>query len=89
MTHLPLTDSPLRALFSVESDLLPIVEKRTQPITFTQARTVADATLQDGNVKAAHIICLRANDDLVLVRFGNKGGIACLWNFTTGKKTFR
>lgn len=80
---LPLTSSPLRALFSVE-DLVTIAdrERRHQLPTLAQAGIAARKMMrEDSTVRSVHSICVTHDEHLRLVRFGNRCGSKRLWDF--------
>ena len=58
-------------------------------MTFNEARRAAVKFIAaNKNVKAVTSIALRGNDDLVLIEVGARGGHRCIWNFTTGKRSY-
>ena len=90
MHILPASASPLRSMFSVEHDLVPIGTGQRLPATFRDALQGARDTMAASKaIRSVTVIALRANDDLVLVRVGPRGGHKCLWNFSRGTKCYR
>ena len=88
--NLPARTSPLHALFSVQEGLGPLQQGTRQPTLFRDAMREARASMErDSTKRAIQAICMRANDDICLVRFGCRGGTRCLWNFTSGRRSFR
>ena len=89
MHYLPPMASPIRDLFSVELDLVPIGTKERSPATFNEARRAAVKTIAaNKDVKAVFSMALYGNDDIVLIKVGARGGHRCIWNFTTGKRSY-
>lgn len=87
MAHfLPSSDSHLRDLFDVASDLIPIGTGEHPAPTFAEAKANAIRSLKAyKGIAALTAIVLRANDDLELIEFGPRGRATTLWNFTTGR----
>ena len=89
MHYLPPVDSPLRDLFSVALDLVPLGTGHREPTLFREALAQARVTFASSPaVRRVTCIAMRANDDLVLMQIGPRGGHKCLWNFTTGKRSY-
>ena len=53
--------------------------------TFSQARAAGRKQAGVGNVQAVTYVCMRSNDDRVLVKVGPRGGWKQLWNFGNGR----
>ena len=89
MHHLPPSTSPINEMFSIESDLVPIGTGERQPALFRDALNGAVATIaRNKAIQSVVCMALRANDDLVLLKVGERGGHRCIWNFTTGKRSY-
>ena len=88
MHSLPPTNSPLREMFSVERDLIPLGTGARKPARFRDALREAQRAVASSATLEVVFIALHHNDSLVLVRVGKRGGHKCLWNFTTGKRRY-
>lgn len=89
MHILPPSTSPLRSMFSVEHDLVPVGTGARHAATFRNALQQArDTIAAEPVVHSITSIAMRANDDLVLFRVGPRGGHKCLWNFSRGTKCY-
>ena len=83
MLSLPLSNSPLRELFDVGvlAQCGTIEGLRKMP-TFRQALASARRTYEiDASIRAVHVIAVRAEGNLELIRVGRRGGHRTLWNF--------
>lgn len=86
MHRLPQPTSPLRSMFSVEHDLVPLGTGERQAPTLRDAISEAKRTIaSDKAIHSVNVIAMAANDDLVLVYVGPRGGVRRLWNFTKGR----
>lgn len=84
MHRLPPQNSELREMFDI-TDLVAIGTKERTPVTIKEARFSARETFARDKkraIKRINFIALRANDDLVLISIGRRGGIQYHWNFT-------
>ena len=82
MHYLPPMTSPIRDLFSIERDLVPIGAKERLPMLFNDARRAAVKFIAaNRNVKTVTSLAMRGNDDLVLIEIGARGGHRCNMEF--------
>ena len=85
--RLPLTGTPVRELFAME-DLVEILNPANLAKlpclrqAISQGRKTIEAS--NGAIKSVAYICLRANDDRVLITVGARGGWKQRWNFGNG-----
>ncbi len=85
MIRLPLPSHPARAI--IDESINEIVEicdpkNRSRWVMFNDARYSAARTFKsDPAIKSVQSVCLWANDELWLVRFGPRGGYKKIWNF--------
>lgn len=86
MYHLPPASSPLRELFAVEHLVAmgPLREGRI-PLFMEAKRSAKRYMAGNKAISGIVSICAWANDDVLLVRFGPRGGHKILWNFSKGK----
>jgi len=78
---LPPRDSEIRDLFTVEQ-LAEMTTNGNTPPTFNEARYSARQQFQAcKGIRGIFMICMRADDEIWLVRFGSRGGWKRLWNF--------
>jgi hypothetical protein len=83
MYYLPPASSPLRSLFSVEdlAAMGPVIAGRV-PLLGDAKRSAKRLMAANPAVRSVVSIAARFNDDVVLVRFGPRGGQKILWNFS-------
>ncbi len=82
MLNLPSSDSPLRELFDIETDLVPVGMPGAPVATFREAVTSARRSMvADPRITAIHSICMTADDHIRLVKIGPRGGLYRLWDF--------
>lgn len=78
--RLPSPESPLRAHFT-EREIADMRALR-RFVTFREAHLDAERAMRnDPSIRSMHTVCLRADGELWLVRFGPRGGWKREWNF--------
>ncbi len=86
MLTLPSSTSPLRELFDIETDLVPVGMPGAPITTFREAVTSARRSMAaNPAIRAVFSICMTADDHIRLVKVGPRGGLYRLWDF--GRRT--
>ena len=92
MLHLPpqghsartwITDDMIRDLTGPAASVARATPLFRHALSEARARIAADPA-----VSFMAVLALRANDDIVLMRVGPRGGQRCLWNFSTGRARY-
>ena len=92
MHYMPPKSHSARVHFTddmIRDTLVPIGTGEAPAPVFRHAfKSAVETMAKNPAIRAVNIICLRANDDLVMMQVGPRGGHRCIWNFTTGKAAY-